>query len=176
MIAALITSFALTLAALDDARIESMLDDLARAPDASAAADLESKIVEAWLDSGSPSIDLLMSRGIEAEAQGDYALARRMYDAVTDLAPDFAEGWRRRAMVYLEQDDLSAAVSDLERTLDLEDRHFAALMTLGGVFEALGAPDGAFNAYQRAHQIHPYLEAATAALARLRPDVTGRDT
>ncbi len=42
-----------------------------------------------WLDSGSASVNLVLRRGSDAQAKGQNKKARRMFDHVTALAPDY---------------------------------------------------------------------------------------
>src|SRR5437016_1818760 len=58
---------------------------------------IEQKLDGLFKVSGSPSIDLLMTRAKAALGGADTGTARKLLDAVTKVAPDYAEGWRARA-------------------------------------------------------------------------------
>ena len=103
-------------------------------------------------------------------ATGDIA-ARRYDIAETRLArllrrvPDFAEAWHKRAtLYYLLGRDLEC-LEDLGRTLELEPRHFAAMMHFGEILLGAGAPLEARFAFYAALTIHPHLPRAREALA-----------
>ncbi len=129
-----------------------------------------------WSDSGSPSMNLLLRRAEKAlEEQDDPELALRFLDDLVRLAPDFAEGWNKRATVYFMLGDYGRAVADIERTLALEPRHFGALGGLGMILERLGDDKGAYTAYTQALEVHPNLPGAAKAVDRLRPEVEGRE-
>lgn len=126
-----------------------------------------------WLDSGSASINLVLRRGSDAQAKKQIKKARRMYDHVTALSPDYAEGWARSARLALEENDFSRALNEAARTLTLEPRHFYALWTLGNAFEQLGRLDEALEAYREANALYPELAPVKEQLGRLESQVEG---
>ena len=79
----------------------------------------ESDILREWSKSGSPTMDLLLKRGREAIEAGDTTAAVEHLTALTDHAPDFAEGWYARAMAYYRAGLYGPSLADLRRVLDL---------------------------------------------------------
>ena len=75
---------------------QTLLQSLRTAP-AEEAAGISSKLEAGWRKSGSAAMDLLLQRGNDALEEGDYALAIDHLTALTDHAPEFAEGWHLRA-------------------------------------------------------------------------------
>ena len=59
--------------------------------------------------------------------RGSLEEAITLFTQVIDLKPDFAEGWNKRATVFFLKGDLEASISDIQKTLELEPRHFGAL-------------------------------------------------
>jgi tetratricopeptide (TPR) repeat protein len=103
-------------------------------------------------------------------ATGDIA-ARRYDIAETRLtqllrrAPDFAEAWHKRAaLYYLLGRDLEC-LSDIRRTLELEPRHFAAMLHFAEILLGAGAAAEARFAFHAALTLHPHLPRALEALA-----------
>jgi tetratricopeptide (TPR) repeat protein len=135
---------------------------------------VEGEIWLTWSQSGSPAMDLLLLRAGRAMGGGDSELALRHLDDLVRLAPDFAEGWNKRATVYFLLNEYGNSVADIERTLALEPRHFGALSGLGMILERVGDKKGAMRAYRRGLEIHPNLPGAAAGVERLSPDVDGR--
>lgn len=135
--------------------------------------DIEREIIDIWIHSGSPAMDLLLERGQQAMAADDFPKAIEHYSALIDHAPDFAEGWNARATVYYLTDQYALSIADIKQTLILNPRHFGALNGLGLIFEDIGNIEGAYKAYSMAFDIHPHLVNVNEALIALRPDIDG---
>lgn len=140
------------------AKLNEIFARLAEADDAEAGNLIAEEIWAIWLNSGSPSVNLLLRRGADAQTRSRNQLARVMYDYVTELEPDYAEGWARSSRLALEERDFARAASEAIRALTLEPRHFYALWTLGNVLERLGRQEDALEAYLEANRLYPSLE------------------
>lgn len=99
-------------------------------------------------------------------------IAARRYDIaetrLTQLlrrAPDFAEAWHKRAALYYLLGRDAECLRDIRRTLELEPRHFAAMLHFAEILLDSGAPDEARYAFYAALTLHPHLPRARAALA-----------
>jgi tetratricopeptide (TPR) repeat protein len=161
-------------AAAETERVETLLSDLARA-DAQEASTIVREIRLEWSKSGSPAMDLLLKRGLDALEIGNVPLAIDHLTALTDHAPDFAEGWNTLALAYYRAELLGPAVYALERTLALNPRHFSAIKGLGAVFEQVGEPEKAFAAYRKVLDIYPHDPEVLEAVERLELQVTGQE-
>lgn len=148
------------------ASADALLDRLA-VPDLRNWHIVEEEIVMLWSRSGSAAGDYLLDRGRAALADGDMAAAYNHLTALTDHAPDFAEGWNARATLFFEMDRYGPAIADIQRVLALEPRHFGALTGLGFMLEEMGELDGALAAFQAAQAIHPHREEINASVARV---------
>lgn len=151
-----------------------LLDKLAKAPDAETAAGLEEQVWDAWMVSGSPTVDILMKRAMDAMEHDDGALARDMFDRAILIKPDYAEAWHRRATMFFADGKYDEAIADLEATLRHEPRHFGAWVGLGMIFESINRPKAALLAYRKALKIHPFSPQARQGEKRLIPKVEGR--
>ncbi len=72
--------------------LDQLYDSLATASPADAKG-LEREIRLEWRKTGSPAMDLLLKRGREALERGEFDVAIEHLTALTDHAPDFAEGF-----------------------------------------------------------------------------------
>jgi len=135
----------------------------------------QAEIWRIWSQSGSASMDLLLARAEQAMQARDYELSLRFLNDLVRLAPDFAEGWNKRATVYFLLEEYGRSVADIEHTLALEPRHFGALAGLGTILERLGDKKGAMMAYRRGLELNPNMPGAAEAVERLAPDVDGRE-
>jgi tetratricopeptide (TPR) repeat protein len=133
----------------------------------------QAQIYAAWSRSGSDSMDLLAERADKAVAAQEYDTALIHLNDLTRLAPDFAEGWNKRATVYFLRDDYGRSLGDISRVLALEPRHFGAYSGLGIILDRLGDKKGALEAYRRAVAIHPNLPGAAEGIRKLTREVEG---
>jgi tetratricopeptide (TPR) repeat protein len=158
-----------------DPELDSLFVQLEQAPDAETAAPIEQQIWLRWSDSGSPTVNVLLERAAAAESDGDPELAERFLDQASDLAPEYAEPWNRRANLAYRGENFPGAIAAIQETLKREPRHFGALTGLGLIYEELGQHRAALEAYRAALAIHPNYETAAQGVRRLEPRVDGRD-
>ena len=158
-----------------DPELDALFVQLEQAEDAAAAAPIELAIRERWADSGSPTVNILLERAAAAEREGDAELASRFLDQASDLAPDYAEPWKRRANLAYSAEDYAGAIAAIQETLKREPRHFEAMAGLGFVYEELGQHRAALEAFRAALVVHPHYEPALQGVRRLEPRVDGRD-
>lgn len=153
-------------AAAQTAKVDALLAELAE-PDRPDWARVEAEVLRLWSQSGSPSMDLLLRQGNAAMEAQDFPGAVEILSALVDHAPGFAEGWNARATAFFYMEEYSLALADIERTLALNPRHFAALEGLAAVMEATDRPELALRAARAAHAINPNRPTVNEAIARL---------
>lgn len=133
----------------------------------------QADILREWSKSGSAAMDLLLKRGQQALEAGDLNAAIEHLTALTDHAPDFAEGWNARATAYYLAGQFGPSLADIRRTLALNAHHFGALSGLGSILEESGEPKEAMAAYRAALALNPHLDNVRQALERLEKDAEG---
>ncbi len=158
----------------NDPRLERLFSELAAAGSAQDAARIETRIWAIWLEPPpGPDIAEAMQRGLRSMALGEGVEAVRAFDRVVALAPDYAEGWNKRATVRYMLGDLEGSIRDISRTLALEPRHFGALAGLGLCRLALDEPAKALAAFDAALRINPNLR-EREQIEALREQVEGK--
>lgn len=155
--------------------LDEMFARLAASKDEEEAKGVATLIERRLERSGSDTADLLMSRAGEALSADEAPLAVELLDRVTQIRPDWAEAWNRRAAAFFRLDDPERAIGDLQAALTREPRHFGAWTALGHLEMAGGDKARALAAYRRALKIHPFLDDVKKMVDRLAPDVDGRD-
>lgn len=135
---------------------------------------IEREIKRAWSKSGSTALDLLLRRGRDALDVNDVDAAIDHLTALTDHAPDFAEGWHARATAYFAAGLHGAALQDLEQTLALNPNHYEAIFGLGAMMIELDRLNLADRAFRHVLALHPHHENATKALEQLQSQGIGQ--
>lgn len=136
---------------------------------------LEEQITALWSSSGSPAMDLLLARGNAALEAEDLPAALDYFGALTDHAPDFAEGWNAEATVYFMMGQYSLAIADVERVLALNPQHFGAMAGLGLMLELMGETQHALTALEAAQKLNPHRPEVQQAVKRLQQAVGEAD-
>ncbi len=154
---------------------EQLFAQLKQCGSAEDAHPIEAKLQAMFRATNSPSIELLMTRAQAAKAAGDDKTARRLVEAVTKIAPNYAEGWHMRAVMEQGADDDTAALVSLQKTVLLNPRQFNALSELADMLQDYGDKAGALKLYRRALALDPQLEGAASKVRELTQSVEGRD-
>ena len=152
--------------------VEALLEGL-KGADAAAAAQIEQRIYELWSQSGSPAMDLLLTRGRDALEAGDTVLAIQHFSALIDHAPAFPEGYNGRATAYFQAGRYGLSLEDIRRTLELNPNHFSAMSGLALILEELGHPEDALKAWREVQKLNPSREGLTETIERLQSEVEG---
>jgi Flp pilus assembly protein TadD len=139
----------------DGGEIDRLLEQLAD-PEQEGWQQIEDRIAMEWSKSGSPAADLLLQRGREAMEEGEVEAALEHFGALTDHAPDFAEGWNALATAHYRNARLGLALDAIRRTLAIEPRHFGAMIGLGTILEAIGEDEEALEVFRMVHEMHPH--------------------
>ena len=139
----------------NDERLDVLFENLKSTSNLGVIEQLEEQIWSIWLASDDDEINILMKEGVRAMAARDLDTALQTFDKIIAKEPDFAEGWNKRATVYYLQENLTESMQDIQRTLELEPRHFGALSGMGLIFMQLGDDAGALEAYKEVIKIHP---------------------
>ncbi|MHA6262423.1 tetratricopeptide repeat protein [Arenibacterium sp. CAU 1754] len=156
-----------------DLQDESALLDALAKSDAAGSRKIERQLQALWSKSGSASVDLLLKRGRDALELEDGRAAIEHFTALTDHAPDFAEGWSARASAYFSRSMFGPAMADLEQALALNPNNYNAMFGVGAILEMYGQDARAYEIYQRVKSIHPHHEDVSKALERLKPRIEG---
>lgn len=153
--------------------LDALFADLAGVTSEDQAKPIVSRIQRIWSTSGSATVDLLMSRAAGAMKAKNLPLALDLLDVVVRLAPDYAEGWNRRATVNYLREDFGRAMVDIERVLAIEPRHWGAMSGLGIILRRIGRDKEALATFQQVLKIHPISENARKAVDDLAAKAAG---
>jgi len=159
-----------------DRRLDGLFARLQATSSEADARAAEQRIWQIWIESDDMQVNRLMAIGIQAMAAQQHALALDSFDRMVERAPDFAEAWNKRATVHYLMGNYRESVVDIERTLELEPRHFGALSGLGLIYDAIEQPAAALRSFEAALAINPHLRGTRQRVDTLRRQLRGRPT
>ena len=154
-------------------KLDELFATLKRSKSEAIASDIANTIREEWTSSGSATVDLLMQWALLAMNRGDNSAAMDFLDQVVVLKPDFAEGWNRRATLHFTMNNYSKSMLDIEKTLEIEPRHFGALAGMGMIFLTLDKKEQALSAYQKALEVYPLMREVQKTVGELEDQMAG---
>ncbi|HEY7748817.1 MAG TPA: tetratricopeptide repeat protein [Aestuariivirgaceae bacterium] len=132
---------------------------------------VEQSIWRLWMRSGRPTDDILLEQATKSMQARQYDKALDILDAIIEHSPDFMEAWNKRATVNYIVGRLEQSLSDIDRVLALEPRHFGALSGLGMIRRDKGDQRGALTAFREALAINPFMPSVQEAVKSLEKDL-----
>ena len=137
----------------NDIRLTELFRSLKSTENLSKASVFESKIWHIWMQHNDPEVENVMFHGLEAMKIQQFEKAFGYFSILIKLAPDYAEGWNKRATVLYLLGRFNESESDVMRTLELEPRHFGALSGQGLIKIALRDWSGAIYFLESARNL-----------------------
>ncbi len=116
-----------------------------------------------------------MQSGIDDMSRRNLPAALEAYHQVVAIAPDFAEGWNKRATVHYLMGNLNQSLKDIARTLELEPRHFGALSGRGLVYAKLDDLERALDSFEAAVAVNPQMIGPRINAEAIRQVLKGRE-
>ena len=152
-----------------DVELNQLFEQLKKSDDISIALEIEMKIWSIW--SKHPTQEKLtqsLAKGSELMAEGELESAYKIFSTIIDSAPNWAEGWNKRATVLYLMGRYYDSLNDIDEVLKLESRHFGALSGQGLVQIKLGNYEKAIKSYQAVQKIYPSIRAAKVMIPQLK--------
>ena len=141
----------------NDPALDGLFERLAITTSDEEASNITREIWQRWTANDDPNVSQLMQIGIRALNYSTYRKALQSFDRVIEIAPEFAEGWNKRATLYYHIKEYRRSIDDIKKTLRLEPRHFGAWSGLGLVSIAQENYSGALAAFKKALSINPHI-------------------
>jgi tetratricopeptide (TPR) repeat protein len=119
----------------------------------------EQKIWEIW--STHPTDEKLTQELLKGSnlMQGDtISESIKIFSKLVESDPNWAEAWNKRATALYLIGDYEGSQKDIDKVLELEERHFGALAGQGLVNIKLENYEKAIESYERAQEIYPAMQ------------------
>lgn len=140
-----------------DQRLDTLFARLKTTKDEAEGDTIVAEIWQAWMQSGDAALDEAMHRAVLAMGHVP-GLALPILDDIVARAPQWAEGWNKRATALFLLGEYDRSLADIDRVLALEPRHFGALAGLGFIRMNQGESRQALKALRRALAVNPFLK------------------
>ncbi|PDT47880.1 hypothetical protein CO661_11365 [Sinorhizobium fredii] len=157
-------------------RLDAVFLDLKKERDENKARELADRIRLEWQDSGSATVNLLMQSADKAITDDKKPVALDILDQVIALAPNYVEGWNRRATLHFQMGNYRKSMSDIYRVLAIEPRHFGAIAGMATMLEAAGKNELAMRAWQQFLDVYPSDRKAQEQFGELAEKLAGSRT
>ena len=121
--------------------------------------EVEQKIWEIWSTHPKKNeLTLMLSEGSTLVKDDKLNEAVNIFTKVIELDPSWAEAWNKRATVLYLLGEFQKSQNDIDKVLELEERHFGALAGQGLVNIQLKKYDKAIMSYEKAQKIYPTMK------------------
>ena len=157
-------------------RLDALFLDLKKERDENKARELADRIRLEWQESGSATVNLLMQSADKAITDDKKPVALDILDQVIALAPNYVEGWNRRATLHFQMGNYRKSMSDINRVLAIEPRHFGAIAGMATMLEAAGKNELAMRAWQEFLDVYPSDRKAQEQFGELAEKLAGSRT
>ena len=132
---------------------------LQNANDFTQAKELEKKIWDYWISSGSnQESNKKMSQGIQLLYDGKTDKALKVFLHLCKIEPKWSEPFNKVATIKFLQKDYQESIQYIKLTLKKEPRHFGAISGLVQIYINLGKFDDALKNINYVSRIHPFIE------------------
>lgn len=143
------------LARLGDQRAVQPLVQALRDQDQLVREAAEQALWSIWHRSGISEVDARLQDGIAEMQGGAFARAVEIFTEVITMAPNFAEGYNKRATTYYLMQEFERSIEDCEKTIALNPVHFGALSGTGLNYLGLRDLRKAMAFFERAVAVNP---------------------
>jgi len=120
-----------------------------------------------WTRSGDAETDRLLANGTDIMQGGAFAEAIDVFSQVIQRAPDFAEGWNKRATAYFLAGEYRKSIADCEEVFKRNPKHFGALSGVGQNWLALGELHKSRDYLQRALEVNPNMSGVAEMIRKI---------
>ena len=90
-----------------------------------------------------------------------------VFSEAIELDPTWAEAWNKRATVFYMVGEFQKSQDDIDKVLELENRHFGALAGQGMVNIQLRNYEKAILSYKKAQEIYPSMQSAEIMIKKI---------
>jgi tetratricopeptide (TPR) repeat protein len=129
----------------------------------------EQKIWEIWTTHPTDEkLTLKLSKGTNLMQGNTLSESIEIFSDLIELDPNWAEAWNKRATALYLIGDYEGSQKDIDKVLELENRHFGALAGQGLVNIKLENYEKAIESYKRAQEIYPAMQSPKVMIKQIK--------
>ena len=130
---------------------------------------IEQKIWEIWnTHPTDPNLTIELSKGTKFMRGNTLVKSVKIFSNLIDLDPSWAEAWNKRATALYLIGDYEGSQNDIDKVLELEERHFGALAGQGLVNIKLQNYEKAIRSYERVQEIYPAMQSPKIMIEQIK--------
>ena len=130
---------------------------------------IEDQIWKLWVTHPSKKgLTKLLADGSSAMMDNKLETAYDKFTEVIELDPNWAEAWNKRATVFYLIGEFQKSQNDIDKVLELENRHFGALAGQGLVNIKLKNYEKAIESYEKAQEIYPSMQSPKIMIKQIK--------
>ena len=140
-------------------QLNKLFNQLKQSKNKLVAQEVEQKIWKVWsTHPKNKKLTLMLAEGSKLVNDRKFKKAIHIFSKVIDLDPSWAEAWNKRATVMYMIGEFKKSQQDINKVLELENRHFGALAGQGLVNIELKNYEKAIKSYKNAQKIYPLMK------------------
>ena len=152
-----------------DDELNQLFYKLKKVNDTFIALEIEMKIWNIW--STHPTQEKLtksLTKGSDLMSRGEWEKSYKVFSVIIDVAPNWAEGWNKRATVLYLMGKYQDSLNDIDEVLKRESRHFGALSGQGLIHIEMKNYEKAIKSYEAVQKIYPSINSAKVMIPQLK--------
>ena len=137
-------------------KLEKYFLELKNSTELEEAINIEKNIWTLWnLHPKSEFLTNKLKLGTELMENGQHNYAHKIFSNIIFEDPNWSEAWNKRATVLFLMKKYELSLKDIDKTLDLEPRHFGALSGRAQIYMELKEYEKALNNLIQTKEIYP---------------------
>ena len=133
------------------------------------ALEIEQKIWKFWsTHPTNEKLTIRLNEGSELVKSQRLEEAIEVFTELISIDQYWAEAWNKRATVFYLMGEFQKSQNDIDRVLELEDRHFGALAGQGLVNIQLKNYEKAIRSYEKAQKIYPLMKSPKIMIKQIK--------
>ena len=130
---------------------------------------VEQEIWQIWsTHPNDENLTMLLNKGSSLVNESKYNQAIDIFSKAINLDPLWAEAWNKRATVFYLSGNFEKSQKDIDKVLELENRHFGALAGQGRVNIQLKNYNKAIKSYEKVKEIHPTMKSPDTMINQIK--------